>query len=156
MGPPMGIEAWMTFLLCRWATHHCPGGRTCSRPVCRSEFSSGHWPASGVSWHVYECPVGGPLNVLRDRLWVVPCRGGGCRKQQVARRLEYSTFAGSHSVYCWHPSDLLTVHHVVWLTSSFTLLRGRITWAIFDSPLAYSQWRCSMPFLTAWDFHWAQ
>jgi hypothetical protein len=45
------------------------------------------------------------------------------------------------------PSDHLT---------AFTLLRGRITWAIFDRLIADSQLYSSMPFLTASDYLWAQ
>jgi hypothetical protein len=39
---------------------------------------------------------------------------------------------------------------------SFTLLRGKIIWAIFDRPSVDSQWCCSMPFPPTRDFHWAQ
>jgi hypothetical protein len=53
----------------------CPPGSPRSWPVCRNEFSSGRWPASGVVRHDCGCRVDGPLNLQRDRLWVVPCRG---------------------------------------------------------------------------------
>jgi hypothetical protein len=39
--------------------------------VYHTEFSSGHWPASGIGGHNCRCRVGGPLNLL----WVVPCLG---------------------------------------------------------------------------------
>jgi hypothetical protein len=42
------------------------------------------------------------------------------------------------------------------ISTLFTLLWGRIIWAIFDQPSVDSQWHSSMLFLTVRDFHWAQ
>jgi hypothetical protein len=38
---------------------------------------------------------------------------------------------------------------------SFTVLRGRTIWVIFDRPSADSQWRSTVPSLMVRDFHWA-
>jgi hypothetical protein len=35
------------------------------------EFSSSHWPAPGVGRRSCGCRVDGPLNLQRDRLWVI-------------------------------------------------------------------------------------
>jgi hypothetical protein len=78
MDRPMGIEVWVTFLSSGWAdraTLRRPRGNPRSWPVCHNEFSSGHWPASGVDGHNCKCRVDDPLNLPRDRLWAVPCQG---------------------------------------------------------------------------------
>jgi hypothetical protein len=78
MGPPMRIGDWETSpsfwlgdgaTLCRTpvSPQSWPGGRT--------DFSSGHWPASGVDRHNCGCRVDGPLNFPHDLLWVIPCQG---------------------------------------------------------------------------------
>jgi hypothetical protein len=51
-------------------------------PGTRAVFPSGQRPASGVGGQSSGCRVDGPLNLPRDQLWIVPCRG--CPKQQVA------------------------------------------------------------------------
>lgn len=40
-----------------------------------AESSSGHWPASDVGGHSCRFHVDGPLNLLCDRLWLIPCWG---------------------------------------------------------------------------------
>jgi hypothetical protein len=41
--------------------------------VVRNDFSSGHWPASGVGRHNGGCHVDAALSLPHDRLWVVTC-----------------------------------------------------------------------------------
>jgi hypothetical protein len=55
-------------------------------PACRNEFSSGHWPASGVVGHNCGCHVDGSLDLPRDRLRVVSCWRGGVVPQTAGRR----------------------------------------------------------------------
>jgi hypothetical protein len=71
MGPSMRIGPWAVSpsyglgnkaMLC-----HSPNGPQ-TWPGGRIEFSSGHWPVSGVDGHNYGCPIDGPLNLPRDRL----------------------------------------------------------------------------------------
>jgi hypothetical protein len=84
MGLPMGIEVWMTFLSWGWAINRRPGGSPSTWPVYRSKFSSGRWPALGVG-----CRTDDPLNVPRDRLWVVPCRWGGVPQTAGRKAIEF-------------------------------------------------------------------
>jgi hypothetical protein len=74
---PWGLKlGWL--LSCGWADRDI-----CRRPrdspgswsMCRNEFSSGHWPTSGVGGRNCGCSVDGPLDLLHDRLLVVPCLG---------------------------------------------------------------------------------
>jgi hypothetical protein len=60
-----------------WAIDpHCHScGNLHSWPVCFNEFSSGHWPASGIGGHKCGCLVDAPLNMLHHWLWVVLCPG---------------------------------------------------------------------------------
>jgi hypothetical protein len=77
-GPPRRIGAWEISPSCGSndrGTIFRPPGSPHSWPVYRNEFSSYHWAASGVGEHNCGCRVEGPLNLLRDRVWVVPCRG---------------------------------------------------------------------------------
>jgi hypothetical protein len=88
MGPPMGIEVWVTFRSCGWAdrtTRRCPRGSPRNWPLCRNEFLPGHWAALDVGGRNCGCRVDGPLNLTCDRLWVVPCRGGAV-PQTICRR----------------------------------------------------------------------
>jgi hypothetical protein len=57
------------------ATPIRPHGSLCSWLFYRTEFSSDHWPASGVGVHSHGCRVGGLLILPHDRLWVVTCLG---------------------------------------------------------------------------------
>jgi hypothetical protein len=71
---PMGIETWVTFLLCWWAyraTHHRPRGSPHSWPVCCNMFSFGHLPASDFGGHSCGCFVVGPLGQLCGRCWII-------------------------------------------------------------------------------------
>jgi hypothetical protein len=75
MGHPMKIEAWVISFSCGLgdrATPCPPRGSLCSWLAYRTEFSSDHWPASGVGRHSRGCLVGGLLILPHDRLWVVP------------------------------------------------------------------------------------
>jgi hypothetical protein len=78
---PWALELqWFAFVQVGDRGTFChPRGSPRSLPVCRNEFSSGHWPASGVGRHNCECRVDGSLNLSRDQLWVFPCRG--CPKE---------------------------------------------------------------------------
>jgi hypothetical protein len=105
-GPPMRIRAWAISpprgfgdkaTLCR------PRGSPCSWPVCRNNFSSGHWPASGASGHNCGSCVEGPLNLPHDRLWVIPCRRVSLysRSQGSWSSLPNTRLAGFKPVVLW-------------------------------------------------------
>jgi hypothetical protein len=85
----MRVGDWAISSLCMLddrATLSRPRGNLRLCLVCRNEFSSGHWPASGVGRHNFGCRVDGTLNLLHDRLWVVPWLG----VPQIAGQLEFT------------------------------------------------------------------
>jgi hypothetical protein len=72
----MRTKAWAISHSCGLgdrATFCHPRGNLQSWLICHAEFSSCHWPASGVGGHNGGCHVDGPLRLPHDRLWVVPC-----------------------------------------------------------------------------------
>jgi hypothetical protein len=76
-GPPMSIGNLVISLLCglgNRATLCRPCVSPHSWPVLHNEFSSSHWPTSGVGKHNCGCDVDGPLYLLYDQLWAVSCR----------------------------------------------------------------------------------
>jgi hypothetical protein len=76
--PSMKIEAWVISFSCGLgdtAIPCPPRGSLRSWLVYRAEFSSDHWPASGVGGHSRGCRAGGLLILPHDRLWLVPCLG---------------------------------------------------------------------------------
>jgi hypothetical protein len=88
-GPPMRIGAWAISPSCGLrdrATLCGPRGSLRSWSVCRNEFSFGYWPASDVGRHYCGCRVDVPLNLPRDRLWIIPCPEGGGEVPQTAGR----------------------------------------------------------------------
>jgi hypothetical protein len=96
------------------------------------------------------------------------CRTTGTTSQHHFLHGASSTFTGPYLGYCWHPSDILTVHHVVWsahhslcskeeLSGQFLIICLRIPgtlaycssqWRTSIGPTSFSTWGCGWYLVT--------
>jgi hypothetical protein len=107
-------------------------------------------------------PIRRDIGFLGRSLWrVLPhprlpfkwCRTTGTTSKHHSLPGASSTFAGLYLGYCWHPSDILIVHHVVRLAHHSLCSKEELSGQFFDHLLADSHWHSSILFLTVKDIH---